>query len=58
MEKKFKLEFTDREVDIIYQALIELPAKISMPVIETLKSQLINILNPKVEEEITEVKND
>ena len=58
MEKKFNLEFTDREVDIIYQALIELPAKISMPVIETLKSQLINILNPKVEEEITEVKND
>lgn len=58
MEKKFNLEFTDREVDIIYQALIELPAKISMPVIETLKSQLISILNPKVEEEITEVKND
>ena len=58
MEKKFKLEFTDREVDIIYQALIELPAKISMPVIETLKAQLVNILNPKVEEEITEVKND
>ncbi len=54
MEKKFKLEFTDREVDIIYQGLMELPAKISIPVIETLKVQLTAILTDTTTEDKVE----
>jgi len=57
-ENKFTLVFTDREVDIVYQALLELPAKISMPVIDTLKYQLSAIISEmeKPKEEIKESK--
>lgn len=39
MDKIFKLELTEPHLNVIYQALLELPAKVSVPVMEVIKRQ-------------------
>ena len=41
-QKKYKLELTEEEVNIVLQALGELPAKISLKVIQIIASQAEN----------------
>lgn len=53
-ERKFKLELTENQINVIYQSLLELPAKFSMPVMEELKKQLSVILNEELKEEVKE----
>lgn len=47
MERKFTFEFTERELNAVYSGLLELPAKVSMPVIESIKEQLKKVENEK-----------
>lgn len=56
MEKEFRLVFTGNEVDLIYQALMELPAKVSMPTIEKLRLQVKEALTP--EEDVINEKEE
>jgi hypothetical protein len=39
MDKIFSLKLTEAHLNIIYQALLELPAKVSVPVMEVIKRQ-------------------
>lgn len=51
MERKVTFEFTERELNVIYSGLLELPAKASMPVIESIKEQLKKVDNEKGKDE-------
>ena len=51
MERKFTLEFTETELNVVYSGLLELRAKVSMPVIENIKEQLKKVENEKGKDE-------
>lgn len=40
-EKIFTIKVTEKQLDTMYGALLELPAKIAMPILETVKKQYL-----------------
>ena len=48
MEEKIKIELTSQNLEIIYRSLLEMPAKIVLPVIQDLERQ-VNSKVPKEE---------
>jgi hypothetical protein len=38
--EKVKIELTNEELEVVYRSLLELPAKISLPIIQTIEGQI------------------
>jgi hypothetical protein len=53
--KLIKLELTEQHVEIVYRALLEMPAKYSLPVIQEVQKQVEPQL-PKPEPEVAKKK--
>ena len=53
MEKKFTIELSEAHLNIVYQALGEIPAKYAIPVMDEIKKQFTAIVE---KEEVKEVK--
>lgn len=52
-EKKIKLEVTQKQLEIIFSGILEIPAKYSLSIIQDLQRQVQGQISEPVEEVIT-----
>jgi hypothetical protein len=53
MEKKFVIEVSESYIEVLYQGLLELPAKLALPVMKELERQFNDQKKSKTKDEAT-----